>query len=139
MENKSTLQWYRAKERPEAINWHVGDWGSRLLVRARTGTLEVKARSRDEQDQNCKFCRDERETIEHLIVECHGYEQQRGRLIGAMVGILGETEWQIRRETVDRGSPLCWDWLVVRKKGIELQRKPQEVFIIQAWETRQSN
>ena len=32
MENKTTLRWYRRKEKPEAIHWHTGDWGSRLLV-----------------------------------------------------------------------------------------------------------
>ena len=64
MENKTTLKWYKRKDKPEAIHWHNEDWGSRMLVKTRTGTFEVKARKRDEQDQNCSFCAGQRETVE---------------------------------------------------------------------------
>ena len=35
------------KEKPEGVAWHIGDWGSKLLFKARAGTLEVNARKRD--------------------------------------------------------------------------------------------
>ena len=104
MERKSTLKWYRWKERPEALQWHVGDWGSRLLVKARTGTLDVKARNRDEQDQECSSCR-VRETIEHFLVECGRYEEERDRLLGSITAVIGRDEWHRRlvMEGEDRG------------------------------------
>lgn len=43
---------YKRKQKPERVNWYRGDWGSKLLFKARTGTLEVKGRSREDQDQN---------------------------------------------------------------------------------------
>ena len=46
MERKSTLKWYMRKEDPEAITWHKGDSGSKLLFKARTNTLEVNSRNR---------------------------------------------------------------------------------------------
>ena len=61
MEDKLSLKWYKKKEKPEALHWHSGDWGSKLLVKARTGTLEVKARKRDQQDQSCSFCGGQRD------------------------------------------------------------------------------
>ena len=35
MREKSTLKWYRRKQKPEGISWHVGEWGSKLLFKAR--------------------------------------------------------------------------------------------------------
>ncbi|KAG0722019.1 hypothetical protein GWK47_045250 [Chionoecetes opilio] len=55
MARKSTLQWYRWKQKPEGVTWHVGDWGSKLLYKARTGTLEVNGRNRELENQNCKL------------------------------------------------------------------------------------
>ena len=136
MPSKSTLRWYREKERPEALHWHVGDWGSKLLVKARTGTLEVKARSRDEQDQDCSFCRGERETVEHFIVECRRYEQQRATLLEAVVGIIGESEWEVRREEGDRGI-LTVLGLYGSKGERERIIKEMKKFLMQAWEIRQ--
>ena len=136
MASKSTLRWYREKERPEALHWHVGDWGSKLLVKARTGTLEVKARSRDEQDQDCSFCRGERETVEHFIVECRRYEQQRATLLEAVVGIIGESEWEVRREEGDRGI-LTVLGLYGSKGERDRIIKEMKKFLMQAWEIRQ--
>lgn len=74
---KSTSRWYREKEKPEGVTWHVGDWGSQLLYQARTGTLEVNGRHREVENQSCSCRTGEKETAEHLIVECNNYESQR--------------------------------------------------------------
>ena len=42
MEGKSTLRWYRRKEKPEALHWHSRDLGSKLLVNTRTESLEQR-------------------------------------------------------------------------------------------------
>ena len=97
------MKWYRRKQKPEEIRWHVGDWGSKLLFKARSGTLEVKGRNRDEQDKNCSLCIGEKETIEHLIVECSKYEEQRRRLVGSVISVIGAEEWQRRLDEKDGG------------------------------------
>ena len=138
MERKSTLKWYRWKERPEALQWHVGDWGSRLLVKARTGTLEVKARNREEQDQDCSRC-GVRETIEHFLVECSNYEEERDRLIDSVEAVIGRDEWyrRLEMEGEDRGI-----LTVLGLYGGEQESQRQEVvraakeFLTQAWGKR---
>ena len=102
MEGKSTLKWYTKKEKPEEIEWHSGDWGSKLLFKARAGVLEVNGRKRNEEEQNCKFC-NEKETIEHLIVECSEYDDLRETLIRNVTRIIGNQEWRKRLEEEDGG------------------------------------
>lgn len=82
-----------------------GDWGSKLLFKARSGTLEVKGSSRDEQDQYCSLCIGEEETIEHLIVACDRYEEERQGLLASVVEIIGEEEWHSRLEEEDGEVP----------------------------------
>ena len=93
-------------DKPEALQWHVGDWGSRLLVKARTGTLEVKARNRDGQEQDCSSCAGVRETIEHFLVECDRYDEERDRLVGSVTEVLGVEEWHRRIEEEEDGGIL---------------------------------
>lgn len=138
METKSTLKWYRHKEKPEALRWHVGDWGSRLLVKTRTGTLEVKARNRDEQDQDCSSCRGVRETIEHFLVECDRYEEEREGLIGSVKAAIGEQEWRRRLEEEEDGGVLT----VLGLYQGEREREKEEIiqvtkeFLVKAWGKR---
>lgn len=68
-----------------------------MLVKARTGTLEVKARVGTSRTKTVTFIGVGEETIEHFIVECCRYERQRGRLIETIMGIISESEWQTRR------------------------------------------
>ena len=139
METKSTLKWYRHKERPDALKWHVGDWGSRLLEKVRTGTLEVKARNRDELDQSCSSCRGVRETIEHFLVECDKYEEERGKLIGSVKAVVGEQEWRRRLDEEEDGGVLT----VLGLYQGEGKRERESVigitkeFLVQAWGTRE--
>ncbi len=138
METKSTLRWYRNKEKPEALQWHVGDWDSRLLVKARTGTLEVKARNRDGQEQDCGSCAGARETLEHFLVECDRFEEERGTLIGCVTRAIGIEEWHRRLEEEEDGGILT----VLGLYRGEGQAEKEEIiragkeFLKQAWERR---
>ena len=138
METKSTLKWYRHKEKPEPLQWHVGDWGSRLLVKTRTGTLEVKARNRDGQDQECGSCAGIRETIEHFLVECDRYEEERGRLIGCIMRTVGREEWHRRLEEEEAGGILTVLGLYREEGHREREQIIRAVreFLVQAWERR---
>ena len=138
METKSTLKWYRYKEKPEPLQWHVGDWGSRLLSKARTGTLEVKARNRDGQDQECSSCVGTRETIEHFLVECDRYEEERGRLIGRAIATVGREEWRRRLEEEEDGGILTVLGLYRGEcqRAREVIVRAAKVFMGKAWEKR---
>ena len=73
------------------MRWHAKNWGSKFLVKVRTVTLGT--RNRDEQDQRCIFCRGQGETIEHFLVECGMYEEQRSRLIESIITVVVVEEW----------------------------------------------
>ena len=124
MENKTILKWYKRKDKPEAIHLHNGDWGSRMLVKARTGILEVKARKRDEQDQNCNF-----------IVECKKYEDHRKGLIQVIMSVIGEEEWN-RRLDKDNGG-ICTALGLYENNTHEKIIEAMKKFLVKVWETRQ--
>ena len=137
MREKSSMKWYRRKQKPEEIRWHVGDWGSKLLFKARTGTLEVKGRNRDDQqDKNCSFCVGEKETIEHLIVECDKYNEQRRRLIDAVITVIGKEEWE-RRQGEEDGGICTVLGLYGGKEETEKLAEPAKTFLVQCWNIRQ--
>ena len=104
---KTTLQWYSRKDKPEAVTWHTGDWGSRLLFKARTGTLEVNGKSRDGGSQLCDCGSGDTETVEHLLVACRNYDRERERLVRAVVTVIGEEEWDRRADRRRAGSVHC--------------------------------
>ena len=46
------------------------------------------------KSENCEYCiTGVKETIEHLIIECMGHEQERRVLIGEMKNLIGEEKW----------------------------------------------
>ena len=103
IERKSTLTWYGGKTEIRKEDWYCGDWESKLLFKTRSGTLEVNGRNREIQEQGCKLCGEEKETIEHLIVECDSYSEERRALDKKIQCLLGDGEWSRRREESDRG------------------------------------
>lgn len=103
MEKKSTLKWYSRKQKPGRTAWHVGDWGSKLLLKARTGTLDLNGRNRDVQEQSCSLCVRVKETVEHMMVECVRYEEERRILIAEITETIGEEEWNKRLDEEDGG------------------------------------
>ena len=130
---KSSLKWYRKKQKPEKENWYQGDWGGKLLFKARSGTLEIKGRNRDGQDQNCHYCPGERETIEHLIVACRGYEAERQRLITSVANYIGQEEWANRLGEEDGGVSTILG--LHRIKGEALKVVPfTKIFLTSCWE-----
>ena len=42
MEKKRSLRWYKNKEKPNNEEIYNGSWGSTLLYKARTDSLEVR-------------------------------------------------------------------------------------------------
>lgn len=61
------MKWYKKKEKPEGLPWHVEDWDSKQLYKTRTGTLKVKGRNR-EKGSRCDCRTGGRETVEHFLL-----------------------------------------------------------------------
>ena len=96
---------------------------------------EVKGRSRDEQDQNCRYCSGEKETQEHLIVACRGYETESQRLITSVVYCIGEEEWANRLAEEDGGVNTILG--LHRSKGEAVKVVPfTETFLTSCWMKR---
>ena len=51
----------------------------------------MMVRNRNEKDQDCISCR-VKETIEHFLVECTHYEEERDRLIGSITAVISSDE-----------------------------------------------
>ena len=103
IEAKSTLKWYKGKLEIRKEDMYDGDWGGKLLFKARSGSLEVNGKNRERDKQGCKLCGEEKETIDHLIIECEKFDEERQALDSAVAGVLGREEWERRKEEEDRG------------------------------------
>ena len=60
MEKKNSLRWYKVKEKPRKENIYDGSWGSTLLFKARTDSLELNEKKRKWGGVNdkCEKCED---------------------------------------------------------------------------------
>jgi hypothetical protein len=97
--NKRTLASYSWKERPSKERCYNGGWEGELLFKARAGCLEVRARTYRWSGEGdlCGVCRTgERETIEHFIMDCEGYNIERTALLQLAEVALGG-EWAMVR------------------------------------------
>ena len=74
MNSKSTLEWYREKNRPKLETFYDGSWGSELLFRARSPSLEVNGRTYRWSADRCRLCKvcssKEVKSVFHVVVEC---------------------------------------------------------------------
>ena len=97
MDTKSSLEWYRAKEVPRSELFFDGNLGSSLLFKARSKSLEVNSRVyrwRNEGSKQCRMCDGgQDETVEHLLLECPGYESERREMMSAVTGEMGTERW----------------------------------------------
>ena len=96
---KSSLRVYINKDMPRRELFYDGSWESRLLFKARSNSLEIGERKYrwTGADKECQACRQlgERieETLEHVIIECPKYEEERGELMERIIGKIGTREW----------------------------------------------
>ena len=137
MNNKSTLKWYKSKKQPEKINWHKGDRESKLMFKARAGVLEVNGRKRDEAEQGCRHCGEEKETIEHFIVECDKYEEERQELIDSIKEEIGEEEWDRRLWEEEEGGIVTALGLYEKSQTNESIIKHMKAFLNKCWTKRE--
>jgi hypothetical protein len=103
---KVTLGLYRNKERPKMEEFYDGRWSSMLLFKARTGSLEVNARTYrwNGIGDECGWCnRGEKETVCHMMVECMGHEMERRLYLDTLKHVMGEILLQSVLERDDFG------------------------------------
>ena len=96
---------YLEKSVPQKENFYNGDWGSRLLFRARTNSLEVRDRTyrfNETREKTCLGCNmGVDETVEHIMAECPAYDGDK--VIREYKGILGEDKFRELVELEDKG------------------------------------
>jgi hypothetical protein len=96
LEKKSTLVLYRNKKQPKKEDIYDGSWSSyssSLLFKARSGSIEVNARTYrwNGVGDRCLWCDlGEKETLGHMMVECMGHTQERELFLRTIRQVLGE-------------------------------------------------
>ena len=137
MQKKSSLQLYRAKEKPGKDKAYNGTWEASLLFKARTNTLETNERKKKWGGENdeCEKCekRGERikETLEHVLTECSEYMEERNRLDERIRNTLGQL-WNRRKTEEDRGLKTM---LGLKDKNEEVVKYTKE-FLKEIWRKR---
>ena len=142
MEEKKTLRYYKEKKKPSPVQDYDGGWAGNLLFRARTDTLELNTKKwkRDRtQGYNCRMCDRynlNSETLEHMLVECNGYERERAKLNERMEGIIGVQKWNESKQHEDKGiqTLLC----VNESKEKESIVREVKMFLKDVWKRRES-
>ena len=84
-----------------------------LLFRTRAGSLEVNRRTHRfnlAKSKLCHFCElrgyEIDETITHILTECPAYESEMDWAVGKFKEIIGENEFEMKRQDDDGG--LCF-------------------------------
>ena len=104
IDKKKSLRWYKEKEKPRKENFYNGDWEAKLLFKARSNTLEVNSRIHKwkDIDKHCEKCSKKgieiEETLEHVLVECDQYKNERENFEEKIVGKIGEEKWSNIKE-----------------------------------------
>ena len=92
-----TLKWYSKKRLPSYEAFYDGSWGSSLLFKARSGSLETDDRTyryRGDGSRLCQNCNLQvAETVMHLIAECPAYNSAREYAMAKIIGLIGCDEF----------------------------------------------
>ena len=104
-----SLEWYRNKDRPSKEKFYDGGVGSGLLFKARTGSLETNRRTWrwNGGGRSCNQCvvgeNPVDESVEHILIECDRYEEERRELDTFMGNKIGVTRWEEEKQSENRG------------------------------------
>lgn len=132
------MRWYRNKEKVEKDERYDGDWGSKLLFKATSATLEVNGRQREEELQGCTMCGEVKETLEHFRTECEGYKIKRLELDKQVSRAIGRKELEIKKEREDRGMWTILGLTEIKDSDSRAVRH-MEIFLMKIWTQREKN
>ena len=140
MSGKSTLEWYRGKDRPGYESCYDGSYGSDLLFKARTKSLELNSRVyrwTNGGSKTCIVCESgEDETIEHMITECDRYVDARARMLNIVKEQIGVEEWNRMSERNDNTEVKYLLCLHIERKCTVQVTECVKDYLESAWRTR---
>ena len=145
IENKQTLVRYGLKKAPHWESFYDGSWGSSLLFKARSGSLEVNERTYRFNPRNSKECehgcivngRVAEETIQHIMTECSGYSEAMAWAIDEYKRVMGEDGFReiILRGDEDQGTNFFLGLVEeVPREVVEVTKK----YLVWIWAVRQA-
>ena len=139
MHVKPTLAWYERKECPRHEWCYDGSFGSQLLFKARTQSLEVNARTYRWSESGVRMCeqcdRGVDESVLHVVLECERYDRERQRLLDSVVQLVGQDEWLRVSSMDDRGMCL----LLGLGEGCLNVTEMVKMFLVKVWTERMMN
>ncbi len=110
-ELKSTLRYYCKKGQPKYEGYLRDDWEKkREVFKIRTGQAmfhAIKSRWDGKVDERCVLCRKERETEEHVLLECPKLGDMREMLMEKLLQVVGKERWD-RFLTLDKEGQMTW-------------------------------
>ena len=137
MREKTTLAWYAKKERPMNEEWYDGSRAGQLLFRARTQSLEVNARTYRWSANGSRECTQcdggVNETVEHLVLECPRYNEERMELLNIVTDSIGMNEWDERKREDDHGMCILLGLGKGKNRRVTVAMKE---FLEMAWNKR---
>ena len=105
--SKSTLKMYSSKSHPKRELFFNGNWGSTLLFKSRTNSLELNNRTfrfNEGRTKTCEACRiGADETLHHFMMECHAYTDVRVEFLEGYKSIIGISKFNEVIAGDDRG------------------------------------
>ena len=139
MEKKNSLKRYKVKEKPTREYIYDGTWESSLLFKARTDSLEVNEKKKrwGGQIDWCEKCGNTEEnrqieTLEHLLTECSGYEEERNKFNEILENKMGKEEWTRLKTRNDKGLKIILGLEGEKKEIIEDTKR----YLKEVWRKR---
>ena len=82
MEERVTLQYYKSgKIMIKEEKWFKNGLRYNTMMKARSNTLQLRWRERNNEDKICLLCRKEEETLEHFLLNCKELQKYRDQCI----------------------------------------------------------
>ena len=84
MSELSTLSRYRNfKDSIREVKWFKNGHKYSLMMKARSDTLKLNWRNHgfDENDKKCPLCKEQTETLQHFLLDCHQLQEARNKYL----------------------------------------------------------
>ena len=126
MGEKETLKIYREyKEKISEIKWYDNTLETKLIIKARTDTLELNWRNKHKgKDVKC-ICNYEEETLEHFLLDCEIYSEIRKKY-----NFMQQPYIENRKELLAN--------ILIFQVDIKSEIEIRKSYILNIWRTRKS-
>lgn len=135
--HKQTLALYKRKTFPRRELAYDGSWGSKLLCKARTGSLELRSRVgmwNGDGTTLCGKCEgNHEETLSHFMLQCPHYGNERQGFLEMVRELVGGEEWTNTEEMEEDRLAMI---LGLGKEGSERVLGATKEFLVRMWAKR---